>query len=43
VHDHHTLRLRSIRCREADDKNQCERNLFHTTVSRTSRRLSEQL
>jgi hypothetical protein len=34
VNDYHNLRLRRIRYREAEDENQSEQNLFHTSVSR---------
>jgi hypothetical protein len=32
--NHHNLRLRRVRCREAEDNNQGEQNLFHAPVSR---------
>jgi hypothetical protein len=32
--NHHNLRLRRVRCSEAEDKCHCEQNLFHTPVSR---------
>ncbi len=32
VHDHHDLRLRRVRYREAEDENQSKQNLFHGSV-----------
>ncbi len=32
VHNDHDLRLRRIRCREAEDENQSKQNLFHGSV-----------
>jgi hypothetical protein len=34
VYDHHNLRLRRIRCCEAEDESQCKENLFHALVLR---------
>jgi hypothetical protein len=32
MYNHHDLRLRRIRCREAEDENQSKQNLFHGSV-----------
>ena len=43
VDNHHNLRLRRVRCREAEDKSKCEHNPFHTSVSRTAAPFAELL
>jgi hypothetical protein len=41
--NHHYLRLRRVRSREAEDKNQGEQNLFHTPVSCARKQFTELL
>jgi hypothetical protein len=43
VDNHHNLRLRRVRNREAKDKSQREQNLFHTQVSCAARLFTELL
>jgi len=43
VDNHHNLRLRRVRYREAEDESQCEQNPFHTSVSRTPAPFAELL
>ena len=43
VYDHHNLRLRRVRYREAEDESQCEQNLFHTPVLRFANEFTELL
>jgi hypothetical protein len=43
VYNHHYLRLRRVRYREAEYESQCEQNLFHTPVSRNAKQFAELL
>jgi hypothetical protein len=40
---HHNLRLRRIRCSEAEDESQCEQNPFHTPCSHVAPGFTELL
>ena len=42
-YDHHNLRLRRIRCCEAEDESQSENDLFHNSVWRSASCFTELL